>query len=71
MLKLNAYCHKYFGKTIYKAEENYCVTRWELLAIVKTLEHFHKYLYGQEFYFCTNSTLIWLLSFRNLEGQTA
>jgi hypothetical protein len=36
----------YFSKTLNKPERNYCVTRWELLAIVRTLEHFHKYLYG-------------------------
>jgi len=59
-----------FSKTLSKAERNYCVTRQELLAIVKTLEHFHKYLYGQEFHWCTDhSTLTWLLRFRNLEGQ--
>jgi len=62
----------YFSKTLSKAERNYCVTRRELLAIVKTLEHFHKYLYGQELHLRTDhSTLTWLLSFRNLEGQTA
>jgi hypothetical protein len=62
----------YFSKTLSKAERNYCVTRRELLAIVKTLEHFHKYLYGQEFHLRTDhSALTWLLSFRNLEGQTA
>jgi hypothetical protein len=62
----------YFSKTLSKAERNYCVTRRELLAIVKTLEHFHKYLYGQEFHLHTDhSTLTWLLSFRNLEEQTA
>jgi len=39
---------------------------------VKTLEHFHNYLYGQEFYLRTDhSTLTWLLSVRSLEGQTA
>ena len=54
-----------------KAERNNCVTRKELLAIVKTLEHFHKYLYGQEFHLRTdNSALTWLLNLRNLEGQT-
>ena len=40
----------YFSKTLSKAERDYCVTRRELLAIVKTLENFHKYLYGQEFH---------------------
>jgi hypothetical protein len=39
---------------------------------VKTLEHFHKYLYGQEFHLRTDhSALMWLLSFRNLGRQTA
>jgi hypothetical protein len=55
-----------------KAERNYCVTRSELLAIVRMLEHFHKYLYGQEFHLCTDhSALTLLMSFKNLEGQTA
>jgi transposase-like protein len=58
----------YFSKTLSKAEWNYCVTRRESLARVKTLEHFHKYLYGQEFHLRTDdSALTWLLSFRNLE----
>jgi hypothetical protein len=35
------------------------------------LEHFQKYLYGQEFHLGTDhSTLTWL-SFKNLDGQTA
>jgi hypothetical protein len=62
----------YYSKTINKAERNYCVTRRELLAIVRTLEHFHQYLYGQEFHLHTNHyALTWLLSFKNVEGQTA
>jgi hypothetical protein len=62
----------YFSKTLSKAERNYCLTRRELLATVKTLEHFHKYLYGQEFHLLTDhSALTCLLSFRNFEGQTA
>jgi hypothetical protein len=62
----------YFSKTLSKAESNYCVTRRELLALVKTLEHFHKYLCGQQFHLRTDhSALTWLLSFKNLEGQAA
>jgi hypothetical protein len=56
----------YYGRTL-----NYCVTRRELLAIVRTLEHFHRYLYGQEFYLRTDhAALIWFMNFKNLEGQT-
>ena len=62
----------YFSKTLSKADRNYCVICRELLAIVKTLEHIHKYLYGQEFHLRTDlSALIWLLNFRDLEGQAA
>jgi hypothetical protein len=62
----------YYSKTLTKPERNYFLTRRELLAIVRTLEHFHKYLYGQEFLLGTDhSALIWLICFRNLEGHTA
>jgi hypothetical protein len=38
---------------------------------MRTLEHFHKSLYGQEFHLRTDdSALTWLLKFKNLEGQT-
>jgi hypothetical protein len=49
--RMIAYC----SKMLNKAERNYCVTRRELLAIVRTLEHFHKYLYRQEFHLCTTT----------------
>jgi len=39
-----SYCCK-FNKT----EQNYCVTRKGLLAILKSLDHFHHYLYGAKF----------------------
>jgi hypothetical protein len=46
-------------------------TQWELLATVRTLEHFHKYMYRQEFHLCTDhSALTWLMSFKILQGQT-
>jgi hypothetical protein len=60
-----------YSKTLNKAERKYCVTRRELLAIVRTLEHIQKYLYGQQFHLCTDySALTWFMSFKNLEEQT-
>jgi hypothetical protein len=62
----------HYSKTLNKAERNYCVTLRELLAIVRLMEHFHKYLHGQQFHLRTDhSALIWLMRFKNLEGQTA
>jgi len=53
-------------------EKNYCVTRRELLAMVKSVRHFHKYLYGQKFVLRTDhAALKWLLQFKEPEGQLA
>jgi hypothetical protein len=63
---------QHYSKTLNKAERNYCTSRRELLAIMRTLEHFHKYFYGQEFHLHTDHlALTWPMSFKNLEGQTA
>ncbi|GBN59646.1 Retrovirus-related Pol polyprotein from transposon 297, partial [Araneus ventricosus] len=62
----------YFSKSLGKPERNYCVTRKELLAIVKSIEHFHHYLYGRKFLLRTDhASLRWLLNFREPEGQIA
>ncbi|GFV40128.1 retrovirus-related Pol polyprotein from transposon 412 [Trichonephila clavipes] len=62
----------YWSKCLSKPERNYCVTRKELLAIVKAIEHFHHYLYGQKFLLRTDhASLTWLINFRNTEGQVA
>ncbi|GFV98111.1 retrovirus-related Pol polyprotein from transposon 412 [Trichonephila clavipes] len=62
----------YWSKFLSKPERNYCVTRKELLAIVKAIEHFHHYLYGQKFLLRTDhASLTWLMNFRNTEGQVA
>ena len=39
----------YYSKTLTPAEKNYCVTRRELLAVVKGMKHFRPYLYGRHF----------------------
>lgn len=60
----------YFSKTLSRPERNYCVTRRELLAVVKSVEHFYKYLYGCKFLPRTDhDALKCLLRFKNPEGQ--
>lgn len=62
----------YFSRVLSRTERNYCVTRRELLAIVKAMVHFHHYLYGRRFLVRTDhASLRWLLSFKNPEGQVA
>ncbi|XP_063215566.1 retrovirus-related Pol polyprotein from transposon 412 isoform X1 [Bacillus rossius redtenbacheri] len=62
----------YYSKVLSKPESNYCVTRRELLALVKSFRHFHKYLYGRRFLLRTDhAALKWLLQFKNPEGQLA
>lgn len=62
----------YFSKSLSRPERNYCVTRRELLAVVKTLQHFSKYIIGRKFLLRTDhAALKWLLQFKNPEGQVA
>ncbi|GBN45417.1 Retrovirus-related Pol polyprotein from transposon 412, partial [Araneus ventricosus] len=62
----------YFSNSLDKPERNYCVTRKELIAIVKSIEHFHHYLCGRKFLLRTDhASLGWLLNFREPEGQIA
>jgi hypothetical protein len=62
----------YFSQTLTRSERNYCVTRKELLAVVKAIEHFNYYLYGQKFRVRTDhSALQWLMNFKEPQGQVA
>ncbi|UYV70790.1 K02A2.6-like [Cordylochernes scorpioides] len=48
------------------------IAYFKLLAIVKSIEHFHHYLYGQKFLLRTDhAALRWLLNFKSPEGQLA
>ena len=60
----------YYSRTMNRAEEQYCVTRKELLAIVEAVKHFHPYLTMYDRHFTIRSdhaTLQWLLKFRKQE----
>ena len=62
----------YYSQTLSRPQKQYCVTRRELLAVIKAVQHFHHYLYGRHFTVrIDHAALKWLLSFRNPEGQTA
>uniref|UniRef100_A0A0A9WGS4 RNA-directed DNA polymerase n=2 Tax=Lygus hesperus TaxID=30085 RepID=A0A0A9WGS4_LYGHE len=39
----------YFSRTLSRSEANYCATRRELLAVLRSVQHFHQYLYGAPF----------------------
>ena len=41
-----------FSQTISGPQQNYCVTRKELLAVVRAIQWFSMYLYGQQFTVC-------------------
>ena len=62
----------YYSRALHRAERNYCVTRRELLAGITALHHFRPYLYGRSFLLRTDhASLMWLLTFREPEGQLA
>ncbi|KAJ8352500.1 hypothetical protein SKAU_G00239760 [Synaphobranchus kaupii] len=60
----------YYSRALGKAERNYCVTRRELLAVVRALHHFRPYLQGSHFLLRTDhASLTWLLTFKDPEAQ--
>jgi hypothetical protein len=62
----------YASKALNKTQRNYCVTRRELLAVVVFVKYFRPYLYGRKFFIRTDhSSLRWLYSFKEPEGQVA
>ena len=62
----------YFSRSLDRTQRQYCATRRELLAVVKSLAHFHPYLYGRTFVVRTDhSSLRWLMNFKHTEGQLA
>ena len=55
----------YFSRSLDRTQRQYCTTRRELLAVVKSLAYFHPYLYGRKFVVRTDhSSLRWLMNFK-------
>ena len=62
----------YMSKSLNRHEISYCVTRKELLAVVKALKTFHSYLYGQHVLLRTdNAAVSWMRSLKCPSGQVA
>ena len=62
----------YASRMLTKAEQRYCVTHKELLAVVTFVHHFRHYLLGQQFTLRTDhGSLTWLKNFKHPEGQLA
>ena len=62
----------YGSKKLDRAQQNYCVTRRELLAVVTFMAQNRHYLLGQEFILRTDhGSLRWLCNFKEPEGQMA
>ena len=55
----------YASRILTKAERNYYIMHWGLLAVVTFLQHFRQYLLGHPFTVCTDhGALTWLQGFK-------
>ena len=62
----------YFSHKFTAPEKNYCVTRKELLAVIKSIDHYHPYLHGTKFVVRTDHVALkWLKTLKNPGGQLA
>lgn len=61
----------YASRTLNPAQQQYCSTKRELLAVVTFMKHFKHYLLGQKFIVRTDhAPLIWLRNCKEPEGLT-
>ena len=62
----------YYSKSLNPAQQKYCTTRRELLAMVATLDHFKGYGWGPHFTVRTDhAALVWLTNLKNIQGMLA
>ena len=62
----------YASRTLNPAQQQYCTTKRELLAVVTFMRHFKHYLLGRRFIIRTDhAPLIWLRNFKEPEGLIA
>ena len=62
----------YYSKSLNPAQQKYCTTRRELLAVVATLDHFKGYVWGPRFLVRTDhAAVVWLTNLKNIQGMLA
>ena len=62
----------YNSKSLNPAQQKYCTTRRELLAVVATLDHFKGYAWGPHFIIRTDhAASVWLTNLKNIQGMLA
>ena len=62
----------YYSKSLNPAQQKYCTTRRELLAVVATQDHFKGYVWGPKFVVRTDhAALVWLKNLKNIQGMLA
>ena len=62
----------YYSKSLNPAQQKYCTTRRELLAVVATLDHFKGYVWGPKVYSTyRHAALVWLKNLKNIQGMLA
>ena len=60
----------YYSKSLNPAQQKYCTTRRELLAVVATLDHFKGYVWGPKFLIRTDhAALVWPTNLKNIQGN--
>ena len=62
----------YYSKSLNPAQQKYCTTKRELLAVVSTLDNFKGYVCGPHFRISTDhAALLWLTNLKNIQGMLA
>ena len=66
------YVIAYYSKSLNPAQQKYCTSKCELLAVVSTLDHFKRYVWGPHIRIRTDhAALLWLTNIKNIQGMMA
>ena len=71
-IKGTEYVIAYNSKSLNPTQQKYCTTKHELLAVVSTLDHFKRYVWGPHFSVRTDhAALVWLTNLKNIQDILA